>query len=383
MIDGICSPAFDALKRAFAENFESGEDVGASVALVHRGELVADLWGGHVDAAKTVEWQRDSIVNVWSTTKTMTALCMLLLIDRGLVDPDAPVMTYWPEFEANGKRNVLIRHIMSHTAGLPGWPDPIDVSVLHDWDRACALLASQPTWWEPGAFSGYHGITQGFLCGEVVRRVTGYSLGTFFAREVGGPLGADFQIGTSQAHDHRIVPVIAPVRDFDLFDLVPESETIARRAMSNITVNGERGFAAGNSATIEWRRSEQPAANGHGNGRSIAIAQSAISHDGEVFGRRLLTKGATDVIFREQCNGMDRILFQELRHGIGWALPGAKLPLPSERACWWDGWGGALCVNDLEHNFTLGYAMNRMIEPLGVDPRRQRLLDAVYSSLAK
>ena len=186
MIDGFCSPKFDAVKAAFEANFTQGHDVGASVAVVHRGEVVIDLWGGHTDASKSTEWSRDTIVNVWSTTKTMTALCMLILIDRGQLDPDAPVAKYWPEFEANGKGNVLVRHIMSHTAGLPGWDEPIDASVLFDWDRTCALLAAQPSWWEPGTASGYHAISQGYLCGEVVRRVSGLSLGEFFAREVAG-----------------------------------------------------------------------------------------------------------------------------------------------------------------------------------------------------
>jgi CubicO group peptidase (beta-lactamase class C family) len=210
MIDGFTAAKFDGLKAAFAANFDAGNEVGASVAVIHQGEVVVDLWGGHTDETRTTEWQRDTLVNVWSSTKTMTALCMLVLVDRGLLDVDAPVAKYWPEFEANGKGNVLVRHIMSHTAGLPGWDEKIDVSVLYDWDKACALLAAQPTWWEPGDGSGYHAVSQGYLCGEVVRRITGKSLGDFFASEIAGPLGADFHIIVSFRLSHRPVVLSIP-----------------------------------------------------------------------------------------------------------------------------------------------------------------------------
>lgn len=377
MIDGWCDPRFDEVRREFERNFADRGDVGAAVALVHRGELVVDLWGGHTDETRGTEWQRDSIVNVWSVTKTMTALVMLLLIDRGEIDPDAPVATYWPEFASHGKANVLVRHIMSHTAGLPAWAEPIDRDLLYDWDAACALLADQPTWWEPGTASGYHAITQGFLCGEVVRRVTGYTIGHFLAREITGPLGADVHIGTSAAHDRRVVDLIPPAGAPLDPSIFPDDAVVARRAFGSL-----RGFHAKDSATVEWRRAEIPAGNGHGNARGLAIAQSLVSHRGEVFGRRLLSPGAPDVIFREQCDGVDLILFQHLRHGIGWGLRCPKLELPSDTACWWDGWGGSLCVNDVGHGFTLAYTTNKMIENFAPDERTTPLWQAVYAAVA-
>ncbi|MEZ5408154.1 MAG: serine hydrolase domain-containing protein [Acidimicrobiales bacterium] len=376
-IDGHCDARFERVRAEFARNFAERGDVGAAVAVVHRGELVVDLWGGHTDETRTVEWQRDSIVNVFSVTKTMTALALLLLIDRGEVDPDAPVATYWPEFGAHGKQDVLVRHVMSHTAGLPGWPQPIEPAVLYDWDAACAALADQPTWWEPGTASGYHSLSQGYLSGEIVRRVTGHSLGQFVAREITGPLGADFHIGTSAAHDARVVDLIPPGGSRPDPSMFPEEEVVARRAFANI-----RGFQAADSATIAWRRAEIPAANGHGNARSIALAQALVSHRGEVFGRRLLSPTAPDVIFRPQCDNVDKILFQHLRHGIGWGLRCGKLELPSDTACWWDGWGGSLCVNDVGHGFTLAYTTDKMMENLGPDARTTPLWQAVYDIVA-
>jgi CubicO group peptidase (beta-lactamase class C family) len=374
MIEGFTAKKFEAVQTAFAANFADGHDVGASVAIVHQGEIVVDLWGGYTDATKTQEWQRDTLINVWSTTKTMTALCVLMLADQGSLDVDAPVAKYWPEFAANGKENVLVRHVMAHTAGLPGWDEPMTAETLYDWDKTCANLAAQAPWWTPGDGSGYHAISQGYLAGEIVRRVSGKTLGTFFAEQVAGPLGADFHIGTNQAQDHRVIPVIPPPSG--AIDAALQGiGGIALRALGNPKMNAET------SATIPWRRAEIPAAGGHGNARSVAIAQSAVSHGGTSIGRRLLTDGATDVIFREQCNGTDRVLLTPLRHGIGWGLPNEAVPLPNEKCCWWGGWGGSLVVNDLENGLTFAYVMNRMLEGTSGDNRAGSLLMSMYMSL--
>jgi len=210
-ISGRCAAGFGAVKDAFAENFEVEGDVGASVAVTRGEDLVVDLWGGTQDEAGAVPWQEDTIINVFSTTKTMTCLSALVLASRGLLDVDAPVATYWPEFAAAGKEGVLVRHLLSHTAGLPGWDVRLDGTDLYDWDKVTGLLAEQATWWEPGSKSGYHGISQGNLVGEVVRRVDGRSVGRFFADEIAAPLGADFHIGLAAEHDDRVALVIPPV----------------------------------------------------------------------------------------------------------------------------------------------------------------------------
>jgi CubicO group peptidase (beta-lactamase class C family) len=379
-IEGFTSAKFDAVKTAFAANFDGGNDVGASVCVIHKGEVVVDLWGGTTGSEKGVgdAWQRDSIINVWSTTKTMTALCMLILADRGSLDVDAPVAKYWPEFGANGKEGVLVRHIMAHTAGLPSWDEPMTREDLLNWDLCCSRLAAQAPWWTPGDGSGYHAISQGYLCGEVLRRITGKTIGEFFASEVAGPLGADFHIGTSQAHDHRVIPVIPPPTG-NIDALFKEAGLTAEdfpvRAMGNPAMQAEY------SATVPWRRAEIPAAGGHGNARSVATAQAVVSHRGEVFGRRLFSPGATDMIFREQCKGTDRILMMPLRHGIGWGLSGEGVPLPNESCCYWGGWGGSLVVNDLENSMTIAYVMNRMLEGTTGDMRAGMLLMGTYGAL--
>ncbi|HEY5153157.1 MAG TPA: serine hydrolase domain-containing protein, partial [Acidimicrobiales bacterium] len=228
-IHGTWDERFVGVRDALAQNFEDAGDVGASAAVMVDGELVVDIWGGHTDEGRTTPWERDTITNVWSTTKTMTALCALVLADRGELDVDAPVARYWPEFAANGKEGVLVRHLLGHTAGLPGWDEPMTDADLCDWEKATSTLAAQAPWWEPGTASGYHAITQGFLVGEVVRRVSGQSLGTFFAKELAGPLGADFHIGLPPEHDHRVSPVIPP----PVLELTAEVGEMAERALSN------------------------------------------------------------------------------------------------------------------------------------------------------
>ena len=177
-IHGSYDPQFQAVRDQFAANFANGQELGASVAVTLHGEPVVDLWAGDADTAGR-PWVEDTIVNVWSTTKTMAAICMLMLADRGEIDIDAPVASYWPEFAANGKDDVRVAHVLGHAAGLSGWDPAIDPEDLYDWDKACGVLAAQAPWWEPGTFSAYHAITQGYLEGEIVRRVTGRTIGTF------------------------------------------------------------------------------------------------------------------------------------------------------------------------------------------------------------
>src|SRR5579863_8380759 len=209
-VDGYVQDKFSAVRDAFEANFASGADLGASFCATKDGEIVVDLWGGWADEAKTRPWEKDTIVNVYSTTKSMTFTCMLMLADRGEVDFDAPVARYWPEFAANGKAGVKVSHLMAHSAGLSGWKEKITTADLYDWDKVVGLLAAQAPLWEPGTASGYHAITQGYLIGEVVRRITGKTIGTFFREEIAGPLNADFWIGLPASEDHRVADLIPP-----------------------------------------------------------------------------------------------------------------------------------------------------------------------------
>ena len=252
-IQGTCDERFSGVRDAFAANFDEGSnptDVGASVAITIDGQFVVDLWGGTVDTdtASGVPWERDTIVNVWSTTKKLSALCCLILADQGELDLHAPVAKVWPEFAANGKQNIEMRHVMSHSAGLSGWQEPITVEDLYDWEKVTSLLAAQEPWWEPGTASGYHAITQGYLEGEVVRRITGQTIGEFAAKEVTGRLDADFYIGTGPEHDSRVAHVIPPTGTME--DAIPDPDpaSVLWRTFSNPALD------AAVSSTIPWRR---------------------------------------------------------------------------------------------------------------------------------
>jgi CubicO group peptidase (beta-lactamase class C family) len=373
-IHGTCDPRFEPVREALRACFDEHGDVGASCAVTSGGELVVDLWGGHTTERRDVEWGADTLVNVWSTTKTMAALCLLVLADRGVLDLDAPVARYWPEFAAEGKDGVLVRHVLGHTAGLPGWTEPMQQDDLLDHDLCARRLAAQAPWWEPGSASGYHAITQGCLENEIVRRVTGMTLGTLFATEVAGPLGADFHIGLAPEHDHRVAPVIVealePIDD-------PTDDSIAARAMSNPRIDPRLAWSAG------WRRAEIPAANGQGNARSVALAQSLVAGRGSARGVRLLSPETVERIFEVQADGTDLVLGLPMRLGIGYGLTGPSTPLsPNERTCFWGGWGGSIVVNDLDADLTVAYVMNRMSGGTLGDPRGVGIVFAAYAALA-
>ena len=374
-VGGTWDDRFEGVRDAVATLIDSGQDIGCSACVAVEGEIVADVWGGWADEEKTRPWGRDTIVNVWSTTKTMTALAALVLADRGELDVDAPVATYWPEFAQNGKDGVLVRHLMSHTAGLPGFDPALSNEELFDWDTTCTNLAAQAPWWEPGTASGYHAITQGQLVGEVVRRISGVSLGTFFAKEIAGPLDADFHIGTDPVHFDRISNVIAPP-GYSVNDSMDASDPLHRRmATSTPDVTAQTAW------TEAFRRAELPAANGHGNARSVARVQAAVSNGGVSGGVRILSKSPEDVIFREQCNGTDLFFRMPLRHGIGYGLPNEMIPFPSPRTCFWGGWGGSLVINDFENKMTVAYVMNKMGEGTTGDARGGTVIAAAYGAL--
>lgn len=378
-IHGTVAPGFEAVRDAFAANWDSHGEVGASVCATVNGEVILDLWGGmatYDDGDRP--WAEDTIINVWSTTKTMSFLCCLLLADRGELDLYAPVATYWPEFAAGGKEQVATRHIMGHTAGLSGWDAPLDMSDLLDHDKLVGLHAAQAPWWEPGSGSGYHAISQGYLLGEIVKRVSGRSLGQFFADEIAGPLGADFHIGTSAEHDSRVAYVIPP--PFGLGDdpNAPEVDpsSIAARTFSNPTID------AAFSSTTPWRRAEVPAAGGHGNARSVAAIHTLTANGGVANGQQIISPEGLERIFDVQAEGMDKVLLgTDLRLGMGFGLPGPMLPLPNPRTCYWGGWGGSLAIIDMDLNLSFSYVMNKMEASLTGDPRGAGPLLATYAAL--
>jgi CubicO group peptidase (beta-lactamase class C family) len=371
-LDGTCEARFDGVRKALSASLDSGGDVGASVAVYLHGEPVVDIWGGYVDEAKSAPWERDTLTNVWSTTKTMTFLCALMLADRKQLDFQAPVATYWPEFAEGGKEGVLVRHIMGHTAGLSGWERPIAPEQLADWELCTAALAAQTPWWEPGTASGYHALTQGYLIGEVVRRITGESIGAWFAREVAKPLDGDFFIGLPESEDSRVSNVIPPP-PLDLEGMeIPE---ITAKTFMNPPLDATMATQAW------WRRAEIPAANGQGNARSVAAIQSVIAGKGEARGVRLLSAAGTDPIFETQADGTDLVLGVPTRFGMGYGLSNAEMPI-GPRSCYWGGYGGSIIVLDQEAELAVCYVMNRMEAGVVGDPRGATIVLEAVAGLA-
>jgi CubicO group peptidase (beta-lactamase class C family) len=373
-IHGTCDDRFAQVSELFSANLDAGEDLGASVAVYVAGEPVVDIWGGYLDEEKTTPWSKDTIINVWSTTKTMAALCSLVLADRGELDLHGEVARYWPEFAAAGKGEIEVRHLLSHTAGLSGWAEPMTIEDLYDWEKATSLLAAQEPWWEPGTASGYHAVTQGYLIGEVIRRITGETIGTFFAKEVAGPLGADFHIGTPADADDRVAPVIPPPPFSDEMIAAFDPAGPAARTFGNPPLD------ASASHTIPWRRAEIPAANGHGNARSVGAIQSILACGGEANGVRLLSEKGCEAVFEEQANGTDLVLGVPLRFGIGYGLGTDVMPLPP-RACYWGGWGGSVVIVDLDTKLVVTYMMNRMASGLVGDLRGAGIALAAFAAV--
>ncbi|MFD4778981.1 serine hydrolase domain-containing protein, partial [Streptomyces sp. NPDC058427] len=283
-IHGHCDERFAAVRDAFEANFRERGELGAAVTVLVDGRPVADLWGGWADGARTRLWEQDTLVNVWSTGKGPTALCAHILADRGLLDLDAPVAAYWPEFAAAGKEAVLVRHLLSHRAGLAGLREPHGLAELYDWELTTSRLAATEPWWEPGTVSGYHALTYGFLVGEVVRRVSGLLPGEFLRREVTGPLAVDFTIGLPEKEAARVAELVVPKAD--------RAQQAARFArMEPVAVasllNPPTGAAVAN--TPQWRAAEIPAANGHGTARAVAALYDILAGRSSPDGRRVLS----------------------------------------------------------------------------------------------
>jgi CubicO group peptidase (beta-lactamase class C family) len=372
-VAGSCAPAFAPLRDLLEANLADGTDLGASIAVVQDGELVVDLWGG--SARPGEPWRPDTIVQVWSVTKTMAALTALVLADRGVLDLDAPVSTYWPEFRSDA---VLVRHLLGHTSGIAGWAEPLDVAELLDLELSSRRLAAQEPWWEPGTASGYHMICYGHLVDGLVRAATGVPLAEQFRTLVAEPLGADFHLGVPEDALGRVADLVPP-EQIEVDPALLDPDRLYLRTVTNPLLD-----VTGLCNSAEWRRVSVAGANGHGNARSIARAQSVVSHGGEVDGVRLLSPATIDRIFEVQADGTDLVLGVPLRWGIGYALPQpvSAPAVPDGRVCWWTGWGGAIVVNDLDRRLTVAYAMNKMVNHYTASPRTDAYLRTAFACAA-
>ncbi|MFG3275701.1 serine hydrolase domain-containing protein [Streptomyces luteogriseus] len=381
-VHGHCDPRFTAVRKAFEENFRERGELGAAVAVTVGGETVVDLWGGWADAARSRPWERDTLVNVWSTTKGPVALCAHILADRGLLDLDAPVAVHWPEFAAGGKEKVLVRHLLSHRAGLAGLREPHSLEQLFDWELTTQRLAATEPWWEPGTRSGYHALTYGHLVGEVVRRVSGLRPGAFLTREVTGPLGIDFRIGLPERDYGRAAELVQPA----VTASSEQAAVFAQLAPAAVAALTNPAVSAAGACTREWRAAEIPAANGHGTARAVAALYGVFAGRGAYGGLRVLSPEAAERVREGQGGCRDLVLGAGFEHetevGLGLWLSGPDGSYgPNPRAFGHDGFGGSCGLADPEAGVSLGYVMNRMGPHIANDPRKTILVEALYGAL--
>jgi CubicO group peptidase (beta-lactamase class C family) len=359
------SDRFASVQKLFEQNLADGTDLGAAFCVTVDDRVVIDLYGGFADEARTRPWQADTIVGVYSTTKTMAALTALLVADRGELDFAAPVAHYWPEFAAAGKADVTLAQVMSHSSGLCGWREPLTTEDLYDWEKVTALLAGQEPYWEPGTASGYHVLTQGYLIGEVIRRATGRTLGTVFREEIAEPLGADFHIGLPAAEDHRVADLIPPVGG------PPKGTAKFWEVGSNPDVDPLV------TRTRQWRAAEIPAGGGIGNARAVASIHAILANGGVSRGHRFLSERGCRRALEAQVTGLDLVLGMQVSFGLGFAL-GAGL-MPNDNTLYWGGYGGSLALIDLDARTTIAYTPNRMVGSATGDLRALELAMAFWA----
>jgi CubicO group peptidase (beta-lactamase class C family) len=382
-IQGEIDPRFNRIKDAFAENFATKGEVGAAVAITLNNRPVVDIWGGNSDRARTKPWTRDTIVNVWSTTKGLAAMCSHRLAEQGKLDLDAPVSRYWPEFAQAGKEKMPVSYLLNHKAGLPAIRKTMPGEMLYDWEAMTAALAAHEPWWEPGTRHGYHAFTFGHLSGEVVRRITGKSLGTYFRDEFATPLGLDFHIGLDAKHDARVAQMIGadppPPGEPNLFsEAFKDPESVSSKALANPatlmqvkTIN-----------TREWRGAEIPAANGHGTARALARLYGALANGGEVDGVHVLSAESIRRCHTEQSRGQDAVLLRETRFAAGFMLPLPGMAHDrNPRTFGHPGAGGSIAFADPDTGIGFAYVMNKMRNDMMLDTRAAALIEAMYASL--
>ena len=377
-IDGTVARGFEAAKDAFAANFARAGDyqeVGASFAAFHRGRCVVDLWGGFTDRARTKPWSRDTLINIWSSTKAVTAAAVALLVDRGLLRYDDAVDTIWPEFAQAGKERTTVSHVLSHQAGLPGFAEKTSLTDLCDWDACVAKLARQRPVWEPGTATSYHAMTFGWLAGEIVRRTAKKSLGQFVSERISKPLGADIFIGLPENLDHRVAEMIGPKRPAEPPPL-PES---AMMALTNPEMDPEYPNQRA------WRKAEIPAANGQAGAMGLARFYAALAGKEGCEGKALLSPETLARMVRPAtANGRaDMFLGFVDSWGMGVALNTPGIYGTNPRAFGHSGWGGSFGCADPDAQIAISYVCNQMGPDLVGDPRTAGLCAAVLACAAE
>ncbi|MBV7669261.1 serine hydrolase domain-containing protein [Streptomyces halstedii] len=385
-VRGTVAPGFEAVRDAFVRNFEQRGERGAAVAVYRHGRKVVDLWAGTRDVDGTEPWAVDTTQIVRSAGKGVAAAVPLLLHQRGQVDLDAPVGTYWPEFKANGKERVLVRHLVAHRAGLAALDTPLTPEEAADGVSGPRAVAAQRPQWEPGTDHGYHAQTYSWLVGELVRRVTGRTIGRWVAEEIARPLGLDFWFGLPEDEAHRvgrIGPVEPPAVDGNggtlrmrpkrnVVEAYADPGSLTRRAFGAIDPFPDENAPA-------YRAAELPASNGVATARGLARCYAAMI--GEVDGHRLFAPATLTLARTEESAGPDRVLVVSTRFGLGYMLHGSAAPLLAPGSFGHPGRGGSLGFADPESGIALGYVTNGLQKGVTADPRSQALVRAVRSAL--
>lgn len=356
-----CDPRFSGLRDTFAKQLETGAELGASVCVSINGETAVDLYGGYSTPAREQPWTSDTIVPVWSISKTITALAVLILIDRGQLHPDDPVAKYWPAFDTDDKRSILVRHCLAHTSALPSWDPELPVSeLLSNQPLATEKLIAQKPWWEPGTASGYHLMSQGLLLGGLVHRASGKPLPDFVRDELSTPLGADFHLGLQDEREWtRIGEMVAP-------DPLPPAMLKDPPKPDNpmyIALRAFRGcrMDAAYTVTPEFRRCGIGSFGGFSNARGFNKILEIITHGGSLNGKQFLKSSTVDLIWQTQAEGPDLVLGVPLKMGMGFGLSNGSIDwIPEGKVCFWGGYGGSIAIVDVDRGITFTYAMNRM-----------------------
>jgi CubicO group peptidase (beta-lactamase class C family) len=386
-VRGPCDPRFARVRDAFAEILASGAEVGAALAVSVGARPVVDLWGGHADAARARPWQRDTLVNLYSIGKAVSAVCALRLVEAGRLDLDTPVARYWPEFAQAGKGDIPVRYVLTHQAALPAVARQLPPDAWQHWDVLTEALAAQAPWWPPGAGHGYHVNMQGFLIGEIVRRLTGTTYGTYLRESLAGPAGLDFHVGLTPALEARcaeLVPRPAGAEDEALRQaLSADPATLSGLTLMRFNAYrnppGLSGIGVVN--THAWRAAEVPSTNGHGTARGVARLYAALAGDGVLGGVHVLAPSLIAEACRPQVHGEDIVLQRPTRFGLGFQLTMPERPLgPNPRAFGHFGAGGSLGFADPDAHVAFGYAMNQ--GRAGWQHKHIRhLIDLVYAAL--
>jgi CubicO group peptidase (beta-lactamase class C family) len=389
-IQGICDTRFELVRQEFERNFSERGEVGASVAITLDGKTVVDLWAGTADPKTGRPWDRDTKVVVWSSTKGATALCAHILVDRGVLDLDAPAAKYWPEFANNGKENILVRHFLNHQSGVAAIHEPLAPGAFLDWEQMTALLERETPWWEPGTRHGYHAFTFGWLVGEIVRRVSGKSVGAFFRDEVAKPHGIDFHIGLPDELESSVGADIPPAPPGPGEPVSPLFVAAMTQAQSmHAFLIGNTGGYFPDPAQFDSRAAhaaEIPAAGGITNARGLAAMYGLLAG-----GKKTIVSDKQIARMRAvNSAGGDASLLLPTRFALGYArsidnrrnspTPDDSLLL-GEEAFGHPGVGGSVGFADPKERMSFGYAMNKMGPGAGLNPRPQSLVDAAYRSL--